>query len=224
MCQPVGIESDFAGTKMFQKSLFWNKSVPYFNGLFKYRKRCKMATIKKIVTDDGGNNYTTISQYRPALNRETHEYKLLSRTHTLRIDTKVQYPDDMNMVDIGRVSVLARHALYRTGLLADIHNRRLRILGEEDIAMIVRLSPKRNKSFIRSMRKLNMLRPVDVFISDTVIERQWYLSPVYFICAVVNDLTYALWHDQIDTQMPEYARTFFAIEQNSRNNIVKIKT
>ena len=176
-----------------------------------------MATVKKTYTDADGRSFTSIKYFKPALDTDTCEYRLKSRTQGYIMRTDVPYPEGMKPLDIGYINILAKHSVCRIGLLAHVVNRRMISLSVDDMINVLGLSHKRGMMFIKRMQRFKMLRRVDLFDDDKKMCRQWYLSPVYFTCIVINSLTYMIWHKEIAFELPAYVNEFFAARVTGKN-------
>ena len=126
----------------------------------------------------------------------------------------VPYPENMSMIDRGRMATLAKCIWHDTNMLGYRGHGRIKPYGIEGIGKIIGLDAKKASAFIRRMIRLGVIKDIPVPFGEE-IEIQYYVNPVYYFAGPrLSGNLYVLFHRELDELLPEWVKQEFAKADN----------
>ncbi len=122
----------------------------------------------------------------------------------------VPYPENMSMIDRGRMATLAKCIWYDTNMLGYRGHGRIKPYDIEGIGKIIGLDEKKAGAFVRRMTRLSVIKAVPVPFGEET-EMQYYINPVYYFAGPrLSGNLYVLFHRELDELLPEWVKQEFA--------------
>lgn len=140
-------------------------------------------------------------------------YLFWSRKKQARIFPAIEFPTEMTVLDIGRMTILAKYAWSKSNMLGCRRNGGLKAYSAEELGALVDLKPRQARNFIKKMIQLEIIADVDVEIGG-VREKHYYLNPLYYFNSRRISLElYTIFHKQLDPYLPDWVKERFGQEE-----------
>ncbi len=147
----------------------------------------------------------TEKHFAPAFDEEKG-YLFWARKSFSKSFTDVDFPEEMNDLEIGRMARLAKRIWSNTNMLGYRGNGGIKAYTIDMIAGILNVKPRQAYRFIEKMIRLGVLAKATINTGGH-IETQMYVNPMYFFSSNRIPLSlYLLFHKQLDKHIPEYAK------------------
>jgi hypothetical protein len=118
----------------------------------------------------------------------------------------VDFPDEMNDLEIGRMARLAKRIWSNTNMLGYRGNGGIKPHTIDSLAEILKMKPRQTYRFIEKMIRLGVLARVEIK-TDKQKEVQLYVNPVYFCSTNRIPLNlYLLFRKQLDKEFPDWVK------------------
>lgn len=141
---------------------------------------------------------------------EEKGYLFWNRKKFAKTFQDVEYPEDLSMIDRGRLATLAKKIYSNTNMLGYRGNGGVRPYDIEGIGQLVGLKKSQAYSFVNRMIEKKFLKSVPVKFGDK-IENQYYMNPVYFFSSNRLNLNlYLLFREELDSVLPEWVKNEYA--------------
>jgi len=164
--------------------------------------------IKKVVVYDektGEKIKETEQKFAPAFDEEKG-YLFWARKSFSKSFTDIDFPEEMNDLEIGRMARLAKRIWSNTNMLGYRGNGGIRAYSTDMIAGILKVKPRQAYRFIEKMINLGILARTTISTGGHK-ETQLYVNPIYFFSSNRIPLSlYLLFHKQLDKHIPGYAK------------------
>ena len=148
---------------------------------------------------------STEKHFAPAFDEEKG-YLFWARKSFTKSFADVDFPPEMNDLEVGRMARLAKKIWSNTNMLGYRGNGGVKAYNLDKIAQILNLQPRQAYRFIEKMIRLGILAKVKIKTGETE-ETQLYVNPMYFFSSNrINLNLYLLFHKQLDKYIPEYAK------------------
>lgn len=156
-------------------------------------------------------------QYIDAAFDEEKGYLFWNRKKFAKTFQDIDYPDDLSMIDRGRLATLAKKIYSNTNMLGYRGNGGVRPYDIEGIGRLVGLKRSQSYSFVNRMIEMRTLKAVPVQFGDRT-ETQYYMNPVYFFSSNRLSLNlYLLFREELDAVIPDWVKREFAAGGGSKH-------
>ena len=137
-------------------------------------------------------------------------YLWWNRRGGAKIFFNIPYPEEMSMIDRGRLATLSKHIWGDTNCLGYRGHGGFKPYNLEQIGKLVNLSEPQAKRFLMRMKKMGTIKPVFVTFGDRY-ETQYYINPLYYFSSrYLSANLYALFHDELEEYLPDWVKEEFA--------------
>lgn len=191
--------------------------MPVFKGVWQLGKKPKMnqllketvATTKNLSTGQVMKTETRSMFISPQFDEERGYLWWNQKEHSKSFKT-VPFPDEMSMIDRGRMATLAKCILGKSNMLGYKGHGGLRPYVVEQIAKIIKTDVKQAQRFLTRMEKLRIIKLISVPFGERT-EIQIYVNPVYFFAGSRLSLNlYLLFQDEMKHHVPDWVKDEFA--------------
>jgi len=170
--------------------------------------------IKKtvIVNEKTGEKYgETIKQFAPTFDEEKG-YLFWPRKSFSKSFHDVDFPGEMNDLEIGRMARLAKRIWSNTNMLGYRGNGGVKPLTIEMMGDILNMKPRQAYRFIEKMIRLGVIGLVKIE-TEKRKETQYYVNPIYFCSNNRIPLSlYLLFREQLDRVFPEWVKNEYGLQ------------
>lgn len=143
--------------------------------------------------------------FAPAFDEEKG-YLFWARKSFSKSYHEVDFPDEMNDLEIGRMARLAKKIFSNTNMLGYRGNGGIKPYDICMIATILKLKPRQARSYIDKMIRLGIMAKV-VVETENRKEVQFYVNPIYFFSSNRIPLgLYLLFRHQLDEVLPTWVK------------------
>lgn len=147
----------------------------------------------------------TEKQFAPAFDEEKG-YLFWARKSFSKSFADVDFPDEMNDLEIGRMARLAKRIWSNTNMLGYRGNGGVKAYSVDSMADILKMKPRQAYRFIEKMIGLGVLARVTIN-TDQRKEAQLYVNPIYFFSSNRIPLSlYLIFHRQLDQYLPGWVK------------------
>lgn len=176
----------------------------------------------KYVDTDTGEIYANKQQHVGMQFDEEKGYLFWNRKASNKIFHDVDFPQSLNMKDIGRLTLLSKHIWQDTNLLAYRGNGGIKPHNIKTMANIIQLKERQTKSFIGRLITLGILARVEVETESKKINH-YYINPIYYCSSKrINLNLYLIFKDSLDRTIPDWVKKKFSeVEKSEVNSNVK---
>jgi hypothetical protein len=127
----------------------------------------------------------------------------------------VDFPEEMTMVDRGRMATLAKKIWSNTNMLGYRGNGGVRPYDVKKIGEVIGLRPYQAGQFVRKMIRLGIMARVNVEVGGKK-ETHFYINPIYFFSSNRIPLNlYLIFRRQLDEVLPDWVKRKY-MEQEER--------
>ena len=122
----------------------------------------------------------------------------------------VDYPKEMNDLDLGRMARLAKKIWSNTNMLGYRGNGGIKPYTVEKIGEVINLKPRQAKTFVDKMISLGVIAKVNV---DTGGHKEvhFYVNPIYFFSSNRIPLNlYLIFRKELDKVLPSWVKAKYA--------------
>jgi hypothetical protein len=168
--------------------------------------------IKKTFVYDGetGEKYSEKQKHFPPAFDEEKGYLFWPRKSFSKSFTGIDFPEEMNDLEIGRMARLAKMIWSNTNMLGYRGSGGVKPYSTEMIAGILKIKPRQAYRFIEKMILLGLIARVKIE-TETGKETQFYVNPIYFFSSNRIPLSlYLLFRNQLDHYLPAWVKTEYA--------------
>ena len=124
----------------------------------------------------------------------------------------VDYPKAMSKMDIANISILSKHMWSNTNMIGYRGSGGAKPYDVLMIGKAVDLKQRQTYSFIKKMMDLGLMARVDIK-TDSGIETQYYINPIYFFSGSRIPLSlYLIFRQQLDSVLPGWVRDRFMVD------------
>lgn len=121
----------------------------------------------------------------------------------------VPFPQEINDIELGRMTRLARHMWSKTNMLGYRGNGGIRPYDMAGIANLINLGERQTYRFVTKMVELGIMAIVKID-SGGKIDCQYYINPLYFSSSNRISLNlYLLFRESLDAYIPKWAQERF---------------
>lgn len=122
----------------------------------------------------------------------------------------VPYPQDMSMIDRGRLATLSKCIWGDTNCLGYRGHGGFRPYDVEQIGKLINLSAEQAERFLARMKKMGVIKPIFVTFEKRD-EIQYYINPLYYFSSkYLSSNLYALFHEELEEHIPDWVKEEFA--------------
>jgi len=159
-----------------------------------------------IIDEETGEKISdTRVRFAPAFDEEKG-YLFWARKSFSRSFHDVDFPDEMNDLEIGRMARLAKKIWSNTNMLGYRGNGGVRPYSIDMIADILRMKPRQAYRFIEKMIRLGLIARVKIDTENTR-EIHLYVNPIYFFSSNRIPLNlYLIFRKRLDKVLPEWVK------------------
>jgi hypothetical protein len=151
-------------------------------------------------------------EFPPAFDEEKG-YLFWNKKNFAKSFHEIEYPEEMNDLEVGRMARLAKKIWSNTNMLGYRGNGGIKPLTVEQMAVILKMKPRQAYKFIAKMISLGVMAKVKVETEKNV-QIQYYINPIYFFSSNRLSLNlYLLFKDSLDAVIPAWAKREFEKQQ-----------
>jgi hypothetical protein len=160
----------------------------------------------QIVDENTGEVCSTKVQHIAAAFQEEKGYLFWARKNFAKSFQDVPYPENMSILEIGQMAVLAKHIWSTTNMLGYRGNGGVKPYDAGGIAKILGVGLRRAQQFISKMIRSGMMARVEIK-TESGTEVQYYINPVYFFSSNRIPLNlYLIFRRELDKVLPEWVK------------------
>lgn len=167
--------------------------------------------IKKttIINEQTGEKYSEREvKFTPAFDEEKG-YLFWARRGYVKSFHEMDFPEEMNDLDIGRMARLAKLIWASTNMLGYRGNGGVKPYSIDMIAEILKMEPRQTYRFIEKMIRLGVMARVRID-TENAKETHLYINPIYFFSSNRIPLNlYLIFSKQLDKVLPAWVREEF---------------
>lgn len=168
---------------------------------------------KQVIDEKTGQIMTDNVRHISSAFDDDKGYLFWARKSFAKSFIDVPYPKEMSKLDIANMSILAKHMWSNTNMLGYRGNGGARPYDIPMIAKAIDLKQRQTYAFIKKMMDLGLMARVDIK-TDSGIETQYYINPIYFFSGSRIPLSlYLIFRQQLDSVLPGWVRDRFAVDR-----------
>ncbi len=134
----------------------------------------------------------------PAAFDEAQGYLFWNKKSFAKSFQDVDYPEEMNDLEVGRMARLAKRIYSNTNMLGYRGNGGVKPLTVEQMAEILKMKPRQAYRFVEKMIKLGIMARVKVECENHT-QTQYYINPMYYFSSNRLPLNlYLMFQPQLD--------------------------
>lgn len=161
---------------------------------------------KTVIYNDNGEivNDKTL-RYKNKFDEE-EGYLFWNQRNFVKTFSDVEYPKEMNDIEIGRMARLSKKVWSNTNMLGYRGNGGIRPYDINCIGQIIGIQQRQAERFISKMIKLGIMAKVSIKVEGKT-EVQYYLNPIYFFSSNRIPLNlYLIFRKQLDEVLPKWVK------------------
>lgn len=130
----------------------------------------------------------------------------------------IDFPKEMTITDIGRMTVLSKHIWSNTNMLGYRGNGGVRPYNTDKIGRILGIKIRQTQRFIEKMIRLGVIKRVLVDGGGEK-DTHFYINPIYFFSSNRIPLNlYLIFRKELDQHLPDWVKEKYAEEDRKREH------
>jgi hypothetical protein len=160
---------------------------------------------RTMIIDNGEVRSVQEKAFAPVFD-EAKGYLFWARKSFAKSFHDVDFPEEMNDLEIGRMAKLAKRIWSNTNMLGYRGNGGVRPYSVEMIAAFLKMKPRQTYRFIEKMVKLGVIARVKIDTGGNK-ETHLYVNPIYFCSTNRIPLNlYLIFRKQLDEVLPDWVK------------------
>jgi hypothetical protein len=173
-----------------------------------------------MIIDNGEVRSVQEKNFAPVFDEEKG-YLFWARKSFAKSFHDVDFPEEMNDLEIGRMARLAKRIWSNTNMLGYRGNGGVRPYSTDKIAEVLNMKTRQAYRFIEKMVKLGVLARVKVETGGSK-ETHLYVNPIYFSSTNRIPLNlYLIFRKQLDEVFPEWVKESYRRQNGYENEKVE---
>lgn len=161
------------------------------------------------ITDEQGNTVSEKKTTFPDRFDEEKGYLFWHQTSFVKTFQDVPLPEKITKADIANLFLLSKKIYSNTNMIGHRSNGGIKPLSIEQMAEVIRDTPRHTVTFLNRMIRERVIAKVDVHLGKDVIT-QYYFNPIYFFSNNRLSLNlYLLFQQDLDPFLTQYAKQKF---------------
>ncbi len=172
----------------------------------------------KYIDTDTGEIYASKQQYVGMQFDEEKGYLFWNRKSHNKLFHDVDFPEVLNITDIGRLTLLSKHIWRDSNLLAWRGNGGIKAHNIKTISKIVQLKERQTRTFIKRLIVLQILARVEIEVGNKKTNH-YYINPIYYCSSKRISLNlYLIFKDSLDKIIPDWVKGKFIELDKNKNS------